>query len=64
MAEQRYFPVDQHIQKSSVAGGEKSYCPVLKQPKAPRVFDDRNKDLYGAWHLVENFFARLKQYRA
>ncbi len=23
-----------------------------------------NKDLYKAWHLIENFFAKLKQYRA
>jgi transposase len=39
-----------------------SYPP--KATQIPRVFDDRDKDLYGTRHLVENFFARLKQYRA
>ena len=32
--------------------------------KEPRILEDQDKDLYGARHLIENFFARLKQYRA
>ena len=35
--------------------------PPRHNARAPRSYD---KDLYKAHHLVENFFARLKQYRA
>lgn len=38
--------------------------PSKKNAKTPREYGDRDKDLYGARHLVENFFACLKQYRA
>jgi transposase len=44
--------------------GKRAVIPSKSNAKVPRVFDDRDKDLYGARHLVENFFARLKQYRA
>ncbi len=34
-------------------------------PKRNRVFQrEYDKDLYKARHLIENFFAQLKQYRA
>jgi transposase len=35
--------------------------PPKANRKNPRSFD---KDLYQARHLIENFFAKLKQYRA
>ena len=44
--------------------GKKAVIPSKSNAKEPRIFDDRDKDLYGARHLIENFFARLKQYRA
>jgi transposase len=34
-------------------------------PKANRrLFRDYDRDLYMARHLIENFFAKLKQFRA
>jgi len=35
--------------------------PSKANPKVPYSYD---KHLYKARHLIENFFARLKQYRA
>ena len=41
--------------------GKVAVIPPKGNRKAPRP-DDR--DLYKARHLIENFFAKLKQYRA
>ena len=35
--------------------------PPRTNRRSPRSFD---RDLYKARHLIENFFAKLKQYRA
>jgi transposase len=38
---------------------------VVIAPKANRIIQrDYDKDLYKARHLIENFFCKLKQYRA
>jgi transposase len=40
-------------------------CAVVIPPKANRTIQrDYDKDLYKARHLIENFFCKLKQYRA
>jgi transposase len=41
--------------------GKRAVIPPKSNAKEPREYD---KHLYGARHLIENFFARLKQYRA
>ena len=41
--------------------GKAAVIPPKGNRKAPRPYD---KDLYKARHLIENFFAKLKQYRA
>jgi transposase len=41
--------------------GKSAVIPPKANRKDPRSYD---KDLYEARHLVENFFAKLKQYRA
>ena len=41
--------------------GKAAVIPPKANRKNPRLYD---KDLYKARHLVENFFAKLKQYRA
>jgi transposase len=41
--------------------GKTAVIPPRMNRKDPRPYD---KDLYKARHLIENFFARLKQYRA
>lgn len=44
-----------------LARGKAVVIPWRATNKQPRELD---RDLYKARHLVENFFARLKQYRA
>lgn len=41
--------------------GVQAVIPPKSNRKAQRVYD---KDMYKARHLIENFFAKLKQYRA
>ena len=41
--------------------GATAVIPPKANRKNPRPYD---KDLYKARHLIENFFAKLKQYRA
>jgi transposase len=43
------------------AQGAEAVIPPKSNRKNPRYYD---KDLYQARHLIENFFAKLKQYRA
>jgi transposase len=44
---------------------EDKQCEPVIPPKANRKEQrDYDKDLYKARHLIENFFAKLKQYRA
>ena len=44
-----------------LAAGKKMVIPSKKSRKRQRSYD---KELYKARHLIENFFAKLKQYRA
>jgi transposase len=53
-AEQRVIEPLQQQAKTAV-------IPPRRNRKNPREYD---KDLYKARHLIENFFAKLKQYRA
>ena len=41
--------------------GQETVIPPKKNRKDQRLYD---KELYKARHLIENFFCRLKQYRA
>jgi transposase len=41
--------------------GKTAVIPPKANRKTPRPYD---RDLYKARHLIENFFAKLKQYRA
>ena len=44
---------------------EKAGVKIVIPPKSNRTQQrDYDKDLYQARHLIENFFAKLKQYRA
>ena len=44
---------------------EEKGCQAVIPPKKNRLDpSDYDKDLYAARHLIENFFAKLKQYRA
>jgi len=45
------------VEKAGVQGA----IPPKKNRKAPRAYDE---EMYKARHLIENFFAKLKQCRA
>ncbi|MGN6177376.1 MAG: transposase, partial [Streptosporangiaceae bacterium] len=55
------FDADQRVLAPLAAAGKTAIIPPRKTRKTPRAFD---KDLYQARHLIENFFAKLKQVRA
>jgi transposase len=55
------FDADQRVLTPLVAAGKTAVIP----PKANRqVNRDYDRDLFKARHLIENFFAKLKQFRA
>jgi hypothetical protein len=55
------FKADDRVIRSLAAAGKPTVVPPRRSRLAPRDFDH---DLYKARHLVENFFAELKQFRA
>lgn len=55
------FDADKRVLEPLTAAGKAAVIP----PKANRVVQrDYDRDLYKARHLIENFFAKLKQFRA
>jgi len=55
------FDADKRVIEPLAAAGKATVIP----PKANRkVARDYDRDLYKARHLIENFFAMLKQFRA
>lgn len=55
------FDADKRVLEPLAAAGKAAVIP----PKANRVAKrDYDRDLYKARHLIENFFAKLKQFRA
>jgi transposase len=55
------FDADQRVLAPLAEAGKTAVIPPRQTRKTPRAFD---KDLYKARHLIENFFAKLKQFRA
>ena len=55
------FDADQRVIVPLVAAGKTAVIPPKANRRAPRNFD---RHLYKARHLIENFFASLKQFRA
>jgi len=55
------YDADERVIDKLEATGKEVVIPPKSNRKEPREYD---KELYKARHLVENFFARLKQYRA
>ncbi len=55
------FDADERVIQPLLAAGKTPVIPPKAQRKAPREFD---RELYEARHLVENFFCRIKQFRA
>jgi len=55
------FDADQRVLEPLAAAGKTAVIPPKGNRKVSRDYDH---DLFKARHLIENFFARLKQYRA
>ena len=55
------FDADDRVITPLKAAGKTAVIPPKSNRKSPRRFD---RHLYKARHLIENFFAKLKQYRA
>ena len=54
------YDADQRVVEPLIAQAKTVVIPSKSSRIAPREYD---KDLYKARHLIENFFAKLKQYR-
>ena len=55
------FDADERVIEPLTMAGKIAVIPPKSNRKTPRIYD---KDLYKARHLIENFFAKLKQFRA
>ena len=55
------FDADERVIEPLFARGKSVVIPPKSNRKVQRQFD---KEVYEARHLIENFFCRLKQYRA
>ena len=55
------FDADKRVIQPLAAAGKTAVIPAKANRKQPREFD---RHLCAARHLIENFFAKLKQFRA
>ena len=55
------FDADERVIEPLLAAGKKFVIPPKSNRKVQRTFD---REMYKARHLIENFFCKLKQYRA
>jgi transposase len=55
------YDADERVLQRLEAQGKTAVIPPKRNRKQQRDYD---KELYKARHLIENFFAKLKQYRA
>ena len=55
------FDAQERVIDPLIAAGKTAVIPPKANRKLTRDYD---RDLFKARHLIENFFARLKQYRA
>jgi transposase len=55
------FDADERVIEPLAAAGKSAVIPPRRHRTAPREFD---QELYKARHLIENFFCKLKQFRA
>jgi transposase len=57
----RAFDADRRVLDPLAAAGKSAVIPPRPNRSAPREFD---RELYKKRHLIENFFCKLKQFRA
>ena len=61
MIADKAFDAEERVIAPLVKAGKTPVIPSKRNRKTPRDYD---KHLYKARHLIENFFCRLKQFRA
>lgn len=61
MIADKAFDADARVIKPLIAAGKTAVIPNKANRRVLRDFD---KDTYKARHLIENFFAKIKQFRA
>ena len=61
MLADKAYDANQRVIDKLKEQGKIAVIPSKSNRTEPRAYD---KDLYKARHLIENFFAKLKQYRA
>jgi len=54
------FDADERVLDPLAAAGKIAVIPPRANRSSPRNYD---RQLYGARHLIENFFAKIKQFR-
>ena len=55
------YDADQRVIEPLATAGKSAVIPPKANRKVKRTYD---RDIYKARHLIENFFAKLKQFRA
>jgi transposase len=55
------FDADERVLEPLAAAGKTAVIPPRTNRSSPRDYD---RELYAARHLIENFFAKIKQFRA
>lgn len=55
------YDADQRVIEPLLAAGKTAVIPPKSNRKVQRAYD---KEMYKARHLIENFYCRLKQFRA
>ncbi len=55
------FDADKQVIEPLLSAGKTPVIPSMPGRKKPRPYD---RDLFAARHLIENFFCKLKQFRA
>jgi transposase len=55
------FDADARVIEQLAAAGKLAVIPPKSNRSTPRTYDE---ELYKARHLIENFFCKLKQFRA
>ena len=55
------FDADERVIEPLLAAGKRFVIPPRSNRKVQRLYD---KEMYKARHLMENFYCKLKQYRA
>jgi transposase len=55
------FDADERVLEPLTTAGKTAVIPPRTNRSSPRDYD---RELYAARHLIENFFAKIKQFRA